>query len=673
MGSCGSDGKKSNPVAEPFIDPLIFGINMEWENLGYYSFTGGELLRDRSFRMNHTVFYDLFGTAKSPLWEPYINGGSVTFSTTGGAVPSGAQSYPGYAVISRTSADYSGVSQRLLDGVSSGESFEFSFSAYGVGQSETLTMYLFDVADPGVPMSNQPFVASSAGAWGRHTVTLTATKAAQYPGILIVLESTDATSRTVWLDEMRLRKTAAEPAVKQSVKESLTELGVTSIRWPGGTLVDFFDWESSVGSWAARGEIQAAADYQTPALGLHEFLNLCEETDIEPVIQVNFLYGAQQAEDLVEYILGSGATPQGQLRAANGRSEPWDVTWFEIGNEPAKTYRAGFSESDAALGYAQLVRPVNQAVRERAAALGRSVKISGIIEPSFQLADWLAAVAELPGATYDPVRLIHRWNTHVFGADGFGAVDFLDGHFYGFREYDPAKTVRERYELVVASGATLAKTMTDKIRPYSAAPLMLTEYHLYPEHKDTKVAQVNHIQDFQSGMGIGDILFSLMEMKAGGSHLYSFAHPYFGAVQNTDTRRLRPAGLAFSLLSPLAGEALLPVTADDSQSITIATGSGNVPSGLTYPQVSVIATRNRTTGKARIALMNRSYDTDKTITLSFNEAVSGDADVYLLNNADLTASNESAENVVVTQELLNYGAPFTVSLPAHSMMRIDMR
>ena len=186
--SCGGGGGTSgNPSSAEAYPALLFGINMEWENNAYSSVSGGELLRDRSFRMNHTAFYDVFGTLKNPLWEKYENGGSVTFSSTGGDSPSGEKSYDGYVIISRSASGFTGVSQRFLDSIKSGDSYSFTFSSYGVGQGEILTMYLFDVANPGVSISNSPYPSTGNNTWLRQTVTLTATEDAENPGILIVL------------------------------------------------------------------------------------------------------------------------------------------------------------------------------------------------------------------------------------------------------------------------------------------------------------------------------------------------------------------------------------------------------------------------------------------------------------------------------------------------------
>lgn len=685
--SCGGGKSNDSPVPANTVPPQMFGINMEWENFGYASIAGGELLRDRSFRMNQTTFVDMLGNPRAPLWQSYTaTGGTVSFSATGGDTPPGEKSYDGYALISRDGdgssvAKFTGVSQQLLDGIKSGDAFEFTFSSLGGGQTENLAMYLFDAANPAVPISNVANVSSGSSSWLRQTVTLTASADAQYPGLLVVLfqPNTDSSTRTVQLDELRLFKSGISPTVKTTVKNALADMGVKSVRWPGGTLVDFFDWKSSVGTNLARGEVRAASDFQTPAFGLHEFLNLCEETGMEPVIQVNFLNGVTEAQELVEYILGAATTPQGAIRMSNGRTAPWKVKYFEIGNEPSLAYKGSETPANTQLGYIALAKPVITAVKNKALSLGKNVKVSGIIDPSYQLADWFTASAAASYATNpDPkiavVNALYYWNTAVLGSGGLGSVsDFLDGHFYGFREYDSAMNAQQTFELVMASGATLEKTMVDKIQPLSNTPLMLTEYHLFPEDKTTKAAQVQYLHDFQSGLGIADIVFAAIRLNAEGAHLYSFAHPYFGAVQSTDTGRLRPAGLALKMISPLAGGEKIDVSSSDAGTMTITTGSGNIPSGLSYPAVSAIAAKDVSTGKARILLLNRSFASAKTVTLTFSTGVSGDADIYTFENADIAANNESAVNVSILQTSGSFGSPFTVTIPAHSLMRIDMK
>ena len=205
------------------------------------------------------------------------------------------------------------------------------------------------------------------------------------------------TNGTVQVDEVRLSRSGSAPQVKSMVKTKIIQLGIKSLRWPGGTAVDTFDWKKAIGPRINRAEV--ADDFgilETPALGLHEFLDLSEEIGVIPLMQVNVLGSASDAAELVEYILGSSATPQGVIRAANGRVLPWSVAYFEIGNEPALNYTS-------AANYATLAKPIITAMKAKAGTLGKSIYISGVSEAAFQMADWLAAVP-----------MLDNWNTDVF-------------------------------------------------------------------------------------------------------------------------------------------------------------------------------------------------------------------------------------------------------------------
>ena len=93
--------------------------------------------------------------------------------------------------------------------------------------------------------------------------------------------------------------------------------------------------------------------------------------------------------------------------------------------------------------------------------------------------------------------------------------------------------------------------------------------------------------DFQSGLAVADMLFTFMNNRIGGAHIWNLAQPWFGAIQNPDSGRLRPSGLVFKMISPFAGEEYLNASIDNSETITTVADSGNVPSGLSYPVISV--------------------------------------------------------------------------------------
>ena len=103
--------------------------------------------------------------------------------------------------------------------------------------------------------------------------------------------------------------------------------GMTVQRFPGGCGTHFFDWKKAVGTPAERPNQRFA---------LPEFLRFCEATGAEPVITLADYAGtAAEAAELVEYLNApdDGRHPWAARRAADGRKEPWNVVWFECGNE----------------------------------------------------------------------------------------------------------------------------------------------------------------------------------------------------------------------------------------------------------------------------------------------------------------------------------------------------
>lgn len=683
--SCGGSPSTSSPASTPVPDSVpvaLFGANMPWENLSEHSITSGELIRDRSFRINSTGLIDIFGKPVANLWLEYANGGTLSFSNSGGDNPVGEKAYSGHAQISRSSSGFSGIHQFLLDSVSAGDTLMLTFSSFGVGQSTFLAFNLFDSANAAVPIScTAPCSAAAVGyansgnsAWQRHTVDLKITASAASAGLALYLYHDGAIgTQTVRLDEVRLAAKNASPQVKPPVSLAIAQLGIKSLRWPGGTLIDFFNWKDAIGPLAARGEVKASNAYQTPSFGLHEFLDYCEANAITPVLQVNFLNGASEAADLAEYVLGSSATPQGAVRTANGRVLPWNVSIFEIGNEPADSYKGSGSTENAALAYAAAAKPVIAAIKSKAAELGKTVKVSGIIEATFQLADWLAPVAANPDPAYAIVRLIQNWNSHALGSSGIGNVDFLDGHFYSYGKFDLAMTEAQAFPYVMAGGAVLGKTLQDKIKPLSTLPVWITEFNIYPKEDNTDIVHTERMMDFQSGLAIGDILDSLISLKIAGAQIHNLSQPWFGLIQNPDSGRLRPSGFVFQLFSAMAGEERIKVTTDNTETVTIGAGSGSVPGGLVYPLISATATKT-TSGKTRIILINRSYTQTKQVALSFDTPVSGSADIYRYENNDLAAHNEgNTPAVAITKTTAIFGVPFKITLQPHSIVRIDMQ
>ena len=125
----------------------------------------------------------------------------------------------------------------------------------------------------------------------------------------------------------------------------LKQLNAPVYRWPGGNFVSGYNWRDGVGPRDKRPPRRNPAwrGIEHNDFGLDEFLTFCREIDTEPMIAVNSGFGDDySAAQEVEYANGSTDTLMGQWRTANGHPEPYDVTWWCVGNEMFGTWQLGY-------------------------------------------------------------------------------------------------------------------------------------------------------------------------------------------------------------------------------------------------------------------------------------------------------------------------------------------
>jgi alpha-N-arabinofuranosidase len=71
------------------------------------------------------------------------------------------------------------------------------------------------------------------------------------------------------------------------------------------------------------------------SFGTHDFLNMCERIGAEPYLAGNVGSGTvQELTDWVQYVNFDGkGSPMSRLRVLNGRTAPWNVKIWGVGNE----------------------------------------------------------------------------------------------------------------------------------------------------------------------------------------------------------------------------------------------------------------------------------------------------------------------------------------------------
>jgi alpha-N-arabinofuranosidase len=131
---------------------------------------------------------------------------------------------------------------------------------------------------------------------------------------------------------------------RSEVLSVLKDLDAPVYRWPGGNFVSGYDWKDGLGDPDRRPPRKNPAwlGVEHNDVGLHEFLNFCRLIGTDPYISVNSGQGNETlAGEEVEYVNGGAGTPMGQWRARNGRTEPWGVKFWSIGNEMYGNWQLG--------------------------------------------------------------------------------------------------------------------------------------------------------------------------------------------------------------------------------------------------------------------------------------------------------------------------------------------
>ena len=140
-------------------------------------------------------------------------------------------------------------------------------------------------------------------------------------------------------------------APRPRVVSGAIKAGIQSMRFPGGTVANLYNWKRAIGperGCQVVGPQPHGPGFEGRALtsglayGPDEYMRFMELVGAKPNIMVPFVTETpQDAADWVEYMnspAGTEANPNGgtdwaDVRADNGHPAPYRVKWWEIGNE----------------------------------------------------------------------------------------------------------------------------------------------------------------------------------------------------------------------------------------------------------------------------------------------------------------------------------------------------
>jgi len=126
--------------------------------------------------------------------------------------------------------------------------------------------------------------------------------------------------------------------IRNDIIAALKNLKVGTLRWPGGCFADTYHWKDGIGPKTQRPAMVNrwwGGVTEDNSFGTHDFLNMCEKIGASPYLAGNVGSGTvQEMIDWVQYVNYPDSTsPMSILRSKNGRSKPWGVKYWGVGNE----------------------------------------------------------------------------------------------------------------------------------------------------------------------------------------------------------------------------------------------------------------------------------------------------------------------------------------------------
>ena len=156
---------------------------------------------------------------------------------------------------------------------------------------------------------------------------------------------------------------ADEDGFRTDVLELTRELGVSTVRYPGGNFVSGYRWEDGVGPVEQRpARLDLAWHSTDPNLvGVDEFAKWSAKAGVEPMMAVNLgTRGTQEALDLLEYCNIDGGTAFSDQRRANGAESGYGIRMWCLGNEMDGPWQIGHKN---ALEYGRLAADTARGMR----------------------------------------------------------------------------------------------------------------------------------------------------------------------------------------------------------------------------------------------------------------------------------------------------------------------
>lgn len=398
---------------------------------------------------------------------------------------------------------------------------------------------------------------------------------------------------------------------REDVLDLTRELGVSTVRYPGGNFVSGYRWEDGVGPVEQRpARLDLAWHSTDPNLvGVDEFAKWSVKAGVEPMMAVNLgTRGTQEALDLLEYCNIDGGTHLSEQRRVNGADTGYGIKMWCLGNEMDGWWQIGHKNAQE---YGRIAADTARGMR--------------MIEPDLELVAC--------GSSAPTMATFGEWERVVL-TETYELVDLISAHQYfedfgDLQEHLSAGHRMQAFIQDIVSHIDHVKSVKKSIKQVNISFDEWNVWHMSrdeskaPSGKDWPVAPVllEDTYTVADAVVVGDLLVTLLR-NTDRVHAASLAQ----LVNVIAPIMTEPGGRAWkqTTFHPFA----LTSRHASGTVLQLAVESPLVSGGKTagFAALSAVATYDAEKGEAVVFAVNRSA----TDALHLDAAVAGLGDVRVV-------------------------------------------
>ncbi len=459
---------------------------------------------------------------------------------------------------------------------------------------------------------------------------------------------------------------ADKEGFRRDVIALVKELGVSTIRYPGGNFVSGYRWEDGVGPREHRPRRLDLAWHSTETneIGLDEFASWLKKVGCELMYAVNLgTRGVQEALDVLEYANIRSGTTLSEQRIANGAVEPYGIRMWCLGNEMDGPWQLGHGTPRE---YGQLAVKTARAMRQ--------------LDPTLELVVCGSSNAQMP--------LFANWERIVL-EEAYDEVDYISCHaYYEPRDGDYASFLAsavnmDRFIDSVVATADHVKAVRGSRKTIN---ISFDEWNVWYHSRYAEVDRITGIDDWPVAPRLLEDAYSVADAVVVGSLLISLLR-HADRVTSASLAQLvnviapimtEPGGAAwrqttffpFALTSQLARGVTLELKLASPTYDTALHGEVCV--------VDAVATHDAVTGDTAVFMVNRSLT--EAVELAVDVRNLGEVqvvDAQTLHDDDIHAKNtlDKPERVRLNRNTSHSigGGTLRITLPPVSWTAVTLR